>query len=126
MVTAPSAIVRPTAARAQTPQEVVIGVIYPLSGASAQIGVDAQHAFNTAGDIINTAHDLDLPLAKGAGLPGLGGAKVEVVFADNGARFAHLTGQIPRELGLTGLALLGGAPEVSLVDIITGTSRQRD
>ena len=48
------------------------------------------------------------------------------VFADNGARFAHLTGQIPRELGLTGLALLGGAPEVSMVDIITGTSRQRD
>ena len=48
------------------------------------------------------------------------------VFADNGARFAHLTGQIPRELGMTGLALLGGAPEVSLVDIITGTSRQRD
>ena len=48
------------------------------------------------------------------------------VFADNGARFAHLTGQIPRELGLTGLALLGGAPEVSMVDVITGTSRQRD
>ena len=48
------------------------------------------------------------------------------VFADNGARFAHLTGQIPRELGMTGLSLLGGAPEVSMVDIITGTSRQRD
>ena len=48
------------------------------------------------------------------------------VFADNGARFAHLTGQIPRALGMTGLALLGGAPEVSMVDIITGTARQRD
>ncbi len=48
------------------------------------------------------------------------------VFADNGGRFAHLTGQIPRALGMTGLALLGGAPEVSMVDIITGTSRQRD
>jgi len=48
------------------------------------------------------------------------------VFADNGARFAHLTGQIPRALGITGLTLLGGAPEVSNVDIITGTARQRD
>jgi quinol monooxygenase YgiN len=46
------------------------------------------------------------------------------VFADNGGRFAHLTGQIPRELGMTGLALLGGAPEVSMVDVMTGTARQ--
>ena len=48
------------------------------------------------------------------------------VFADNGGRFAHLTGQIPRELGMTGLSLLGGAPEVHMVDIMTGTARQRD
>ena len=48
------------------------------------------------------------------------------VFADNGARFAHLTGQIPRALGMTGLSLLGGAPEVSMVDVMVGTSRQRD
>ena len=40
------------ASRAQTP-EVVIGVIYPLSGASAQIGVDAQKSFETAAEIIN-------------------------------------------------------------------------
>ena len=46
------------------------------------------------------------------------------VFADNGSRFSHLTGQIPRELGMTGLALLGGAPEVYMVDVMTGTSRQ--
>ena len=54
----------------------MIGVIYPLSGASAQIGVDAQKAFETAADLINKNYDLDLPLAKGEGLPGLGGAKV--------------------------------------------------
>jgi branched-chain amino acid transport system substrate-binding protein len=72
-----------TGARAQAPQEVVIGVIYPLSGASAQIGVDAQYAFNTAADIVNTVHDLDLPLAKSAGLPGLNGAKIRLVFADH-------------------------------------------
>ena len=48
------------------------------------------------------------------------------VFADNGGRFSHLTGQIPRELGMTGLSLLGGAPEVHMVDVMTGTSRQRD
>jgi branched-chain amino acid transport system substrate-binding protein len=69
--------------RAQQPSEVVIGATYPLSGANAQIGVDAQHAFNTAVDIVNNDYDLDLPLAKGTGLPGLGGAKLRVVAADH-------------------------------------------
>ena len=79
---AASAALLPLAARAQT-TEVVIGVIYPLSGASAQIGVDAQHAFGTAADIINKNYDFDLALAKGEGLSGLGGAKVRLVFADH-------------------------------------------
>jgi quinol monooxygenase YgiN len=47
------------------------------------------------------------------------------VFADNGARFSHLTGNIPRELGLIGVSLLGGMPEVHMVDVMTGTSRQQ-
>src|SRR5438874_6710085 len=79
-----TAALLPIAGRAQT-SEVVIGVIYPLSGASAQIGVDAQKAFDTAADIINKNHDFDLPLAKGEGLPGLGGAKIRLVFADHQA-----------------------------------------
>jgi branched-chain amino acid transport system substrate-binding protein len=74
----------PIAARAQT-SEVVIGVIYPFSGASAQMGVDAQKSYETALDIINKDHDFDLPLAKGEGLPGLGGAKIRLVFADHQA-----------------------------------------
>ncbi|QWG20017.1 ABC transporter substrate-binding protein [Bradyrhizobium sediminis] len=72
----------PIASRAQT-SEVVIGVTYPLSGSNAQIGVDAQHAYGTAADVINSKHDFDLPLAKDVGLPGLGGAKVRLVFADH-------------------------------------------
>jgi branched-chain amino acid transport system substrate-binding protein len=72
-----------TGIRAQQPAEVVIGATYQMSGASAQVGVDAQHAFNTALDVINNVHDLDLPLAKSAGLQGLGGAKVRLVIADH-------------------------------------------
>src|SRR5262245_17374990 len=70
---------------AQGLSEVTIGVIYPLSGASAQVGVDARHALEIALALINTPHDLDLPLARGAGLPGLGGAKLRLVFADHQA-----------------------------------------
>lgn len=80
-----AAALGPMAARAADPADVVIGVIYPLSGASAQIGVDAQKAFETAADIINKKYDFALPLAKDEGLPGLGGAKVRLVFADHQA-----------------------------------------
>ncbi|WP_024508695.1 ABC transporter substrate-binding protein [Bradyrhizobium sp. ARR65] len=79
-----AAALGPIAARAEA-SEVAIGVIYPLSGSSAQIGVDAQKAFETAADIINKDYDFKLPLAKGEGLPGLGGAKVKLVFADHQA-----------------------------------------
>ena len=79
-----AAALLPMAARADVP-EVKIGVIYPLSGASAQIGVDAQKSFETAAEIINGNYDYDLPLARGEGLPGLGGAKVQLVFADHQA-----------------------------------------
>ena len=79
---AAAAALAPIAARAQT-SEVVIGLTYPMSGANAQIGVDAQRAFETAVDIINNDQDFDLPLARGTGLPGLGGAKIRLVYADH-------------------------------------------
>jgi branched-chain amino acid transport system substrate-binding protein len=67
----------------QSDGEVRIGFTYPLSGANAQIGVDAQKSFETAAEIINNTYDFNLPLAKDAGLPGLGGAKVRLIFADH-------------------------------------------
>ncbi|MFS8036651.1 ABC transporter substrate-binding protein [Xanthobacter sp. AM11] len=70
-------------AQAQAVPEVTIGAIYPLTGASAQVGFDAKLAVETALDVVNTVHDLDLPTARNAGLSGLGGAKVRVVFADH-------------------------------------------
>lgn len=81
---AASAALLPAAAQAQV-KEVVIGVLYPLSGASAQIGVDAQRAFETAADLINNKYDFDLPMARDEGFTGLGGAKVRLVFADHQA-----------------------------------------
>ena len=64
---------------------VKIGGIYPLSGNAASAGTHSKAAIETAVEIINNAHPElgNLPLAKNAGLAGLGGAKVDVVFADN-------------------------------------------
>jgi branched-chain amino acid transport system substrate-binding protein len=56
-----------------------------LTGNAASAGVHAKAALEVAMDIINNAHPElgNFPLAKNAGLAGLGGAKVEVSFADN-------------------------------------------
>ncbi|MGH6710556.1 MAG: ABC transporter substrate-binding protein [Bradyrhizobium sp.] len=64
---------------------VKIGVIFPLSGNAASAGVHGKAAIETAVEIINTGNPGlgNLPVTKNAGLKGLGGAKVEVVFADN-------------------------------------------
>ena len=66
-------------------QTVKIGGIFPMSGGAASTGVHTKAALEVAMDIINNAHPElgNFPLAKNAGLAGLGGAKVEVVFADN-------------------------------------------
>jgi branched-chain amino acid transport system substrate-binding protein len=71
------------ATSAQAQQEVKVGVLYPLSGPTAQIGIDAVAAVKTALEIVNEGADLPLPLAKSKGLPGLGGAKVSVVVVDH-------------------------------------------
>lgn len=64
---------------------VKIGAPYPLTGGAASAGISAKQAIEVAVDIINNPHPElpNLPLAKTAGLPGLGGRKVEVVFADH-------------------------------------------
>ena len=64
---------------------VKIGGIFPMSGNAASTGVHTKAALEVAMDIVNNAHPElgNFPLAKNAGLAGLSGAKVEVVFADN-------------------------------------------
>src|SRR4029453_9282473 len=67
-------------------EAVKIGVIYPLSGKSATPGNYAKMAIGLGPDVVNNGNaDLAkvMPLAKGGGLPGLKGAKVQLIFADN-------------------------------------------
>lgn len=63
--------------------EVKIGAIYPLTGATATVGVRSKNAVELALDIINNKCDLDLPFARTQGIPALNGAKLRVVFADS-------------------------------------------
>jgi len=71
-------------APAQPPKEIVIGVLYPLSGPVAQVGIDSVNAVKLATEIINAGGStLTLPLGKTAGLPGLGGARIRLVIVDH-------------------------------------------
>jgi branched-chain amino acid transport system substrate-binding protein len=63
-------------------QVIKVGAVYPLTGNIASTGLDCKRGAELAVDIINGKYDLNLPLAKTAGLPNLGGAKIELVFAD--------------------------------------------
>jgi branched-chain amino acid transport system substrate-binding protein len=70
---------------AQAPREIVIGVIYALSGNLAQIGIDSVTAIRMATEIFNGRSRLNLPSARKTtdGLPGLGGAKIRLVVVDH-------------------------------------------
>ena len=68
---------------AQAQQKTIkIGAVYPLTGNLASTGLDCRRGVELAVDIVNGKHDLNLPLAKSEGLPNLGGAKIEIVWAD--------------------------------------------
>ena len=66
--------------------EIVIGVLYPLTGSVAQVGIDAVAAVKTAVEIINEDVALNVPLGPGKGLPNLGGAKVRIIVVDHGGK----------------------------------------
>ena len=79
---AATALVASTAFAADS---VKIGVLMPLTGNAAAAGQASKAAIEVAADIVNNAHPelSNLPLATTAGLPHLGGAKLDVVFVDH-------------------------------------------
>lgn len=70
---------------AKAADAVKIGILWPLTGNAAAAGQASKAAAEVAADIINNAHPElgDFPLAKTAGLPNLGGAKLELIFVDH-------------------------------------------
>ncbi len=66
------------------PREVKVGAIYPLTGPVASSGLDCRYGIELAAEIVNGKYDLPLPLAREEGLPNLGGAKIQLIWADHG------------------------------------------
>ena len=72
-------------------ETIKIGLMLQLSGASPADSEELLKGCQMIADIINNETDYDLPLAKTAGLPNLGGAKVEVVVGDVGTNDAAMS-----------------------------------
>ena len=101
-------------------ESVKIGVLYPLSGPVAQVGKDAVAAVRTAIDIINNSHDIDMPLAKGKGLPGLAGAEISIVVGDHGGKAETGVGETEKMLNSDKVHAMFGAYYSS----VTGAASQ--
>jgi branched-chain amino acid transport system substrate-binding protein len=95
--------------QARAADTVTIGALYPSTDAAAKAAIE------TVIDIINTPHKgLDaLPLGTGEGLPGLGGAKIGAVFADDQRNPAVAISQVLELKRRDHIAALIGAASVT-------------
>ena len=64
---------------------VKIGVLFPLTGNSAASGQEGKQSVEVGAEIVNTGHPelKGMPIGTTAGLPGLGGARIEPIYVDH-------------------------------------------
>jgi branched-chain amino acid transport system substrate-binding protein len=75
-------LIIPTGAFAE--KTIKIGVIYPLTGGAAAAGRELRAGAELAAEIANNAMaDINMSMAKNAGISSLGGAKIELIFKDH-------------------------------------------
>jgi len=71
-------------AGAMAAKVIKIGVIYPLTGGAAAAGRELRAGAELAAEIVNNVMpDVDMSMAKNAGIKSLGGAKIELIFKDH-------------------------------------------
>lgn len=69
------------------PGPLVVGMLAPLSGPSADTGAEAARGAELAAEVVNDAYpELPVPLGAGTGLPRLGGVTLTLVTVDTGGR----------------------------------------
>ena len=96
-------------------EPVRIGGVFPLTGPAASEGTALRDAAEVAADIINNPHPglAALPLGAGAGLPGLGGRKVALVFGDHQGSPATAQSQVLRLITQEKVVAMVGAYQSS-------------
>ena len=95
--------------------DVKIGVLFPLTGNAAAAGQASKAAVEVAAEIINGKHPelANIPLAAEEGLPGLGGAKIELIIVDHQGNPAEAQQQALRLVSQDKVNALFGAYQSS-------------
>jgi branched-chain amino acid transport system substrate-binding protein len=104
-----------TGSPARAADPVKVGLLFPLTGNAAAAGQASKAALEVAAEIVNVAHPelKNIPLAEGAGLPGLGGAKFELTFIDHQGNPSVAQQQALRLINQDKVHLLFGAYQSS-------------
>jgi len=93
-----------------------IGVIYALTGPAAATGVDQQSALQLGVDIVNGSYpDIKLPFAATEGIPGMKGAKIELIFANSEGDPEKGASEAERLIEREGVCMLMGCYQSSVV-----------
>ncbi|MGI6037179.1 MAG: ABC transporter substrate-binding protein [Limnochordia bacterium] len=96
-------------------QDVIkIGAIYPFSGPMAGTAQMLRNGVLMAVDIINNKHDFDFLMADTEGIPSLGGAKIEIIFADSAGDPAKGMAEAERLITSEGVVALIGCYQSSV------------
>jgi branched-chain amino acid transport system substrate-binding protein len=111
---------------AQAADAVRIGILFPLTGNAAAAGQASKAAIEVAADIVNGAHPemKDLPLAAEAGLPKLGGARIEPIFIDHQGNPAVGQSQTLRLIQQEKVTALFGAYQSSVTFAATAVAER--
>lgn len=104
------------ASDAEEPETIKIGLMLQLSGSSPKDSEELLAGCQLLADIINNETDYNLPLAATAGLPNLGGAKVEIVVGDAATNDAAMSEceRLITEEGVVGFAGILGSGGVKV------------
>lgn len=92
------------------PEEVRIGVVYPLTGPGGEFGFKTRIAVELAEDIINHSYPElgDFPFAATEGLPNLDGARWRVIFGDHQGNAEIGTAEVERLITEQNVVMLSG------------------
>lgn len=104
------------------PQEITRGLLLtfrPKQGHEAQVENFLRGAKGIVDAEAGTASWFALHLASGD-------YGIFDVFPDNAARLAHLAGHVPRELAKHALSLLGGVPDMDMLEVVAVNFAERE
>lgn len=102
-----------------------IGVLTPLTGASAELGNQVAEIYQMIADIINEEHpELTMAMASTAGIPSMDGAKIELVIADHKSDATTAVSEAKRLITEEGVVAICGEFTSALIKAVAVVTEQ--